>query len=501
MAIVDIADDARAHGRVGTPMADLPERGIPTVIESKGSAGTVQPPMSRIAALRSVPVPRTWPLRPSDLGAIAVGNGILIIGMWVRHGGLASLGSLGTQLTAAGQLTALLGTYFVLIQLVLMSRSPWLDQLFGLPRLAVWHRWAGFACLWLLVGHGVLTTVGYAMIDRISPLGEAWSMLTTYPFVLMATVALGLLVLVGISSVQIARGRLSYETWYYLHLYAYIGVALAFAHQLVVGTDFINDPLARAYWIALYGVATASILLFRVGPPIQLALRHRLRVVNIVPEAPGVVSIYVTGRNLDRLPVRAGQFFLWRFLAGDGWWRAHPFSISAAPNGEWLRLTVKGRGDDTRAIQDLRIGTPVLIEGPYGAFTTALASRPRVLLIAGGIGITPLRAMLDEMASPPGALTLIYRASRWEDVIFREELDTLIKQRLWKVHYIIGRRSRGQVPRQPLAATHLRALVPDVARRDVYVCGPDSMMVDVRNNLLKLGVPAEHVHSERFAFA
>jgi predicted ferric reductase len=457
--------------------------------------------MRQTVALRHVPMPRIWPIQPRDLAAIVVANGILIVGMWVRHGGLASLGSLGTQLTAAGQLTALLATYLVLIQLVLMSRSPWLDQLFGMPRLAVWHRWLGFASLWLLVGHGALTTVGYSMIDRISPLGEAWSMLTTYPYVLMATVALGLLVLVGITSVQIARRRLSYEAWYYLHLYAYLGVALAFGHQLVVGTDFINDPLARAYWIVLYGIAAGCILVFRVGSPIQLGFRHRLRVADVVPEAPGVVSIYVTGHELDRLPVRAGQFFMWRFLAGDGWWRAHPFSISAAPNGEWLRLTVKGRGDDTRAIQGLRIGTPVLVEGPYGAFTSALASRPRVLLIAGGIGITPLRAMIEEMAAPPGTLTLIYRATRWEDVVFREELDTLIKARLWKVHYVIGRRGRAAVRPEPLAAANLRALVPDIAKRDVYVCGPDSMMAVVRRSLAKLGVPAAHIHSERFAFA
>jgi predicted ferric reductase len=467
----------------------------------KGRLGTVRPPMPQTVALRRLPVPRTWPLKPGDLAGIVAANAVLIVGMWVRHGGLGSLGSLGSQLTAAGQLTALLGTYLVLIQLVLMSRSPWLDQLFGMPRLTIWHRWTGFACLWLLAGHGVLTTVGYSMIDRISPLGEAWLMLTTYPYVLMATVALGLLVLVGITSVQIARRRISYETWYYLHLYAYLGVALAFLHQLVVGTDFINDPLARAYWIALYGIAAGCILVFRVGPPIQLALRHGLRVANVVPEAPGVVSIYVTGRDLDRLPVRAGQFFMWRFLAGDGWWRAHPFSISAAPNGEWLRLTVKNRGDDTRAIQGLRIGTRVLVEGPYGAFTSALASRPRVLLIAGGIGITPLRAMIEEMAAPPGTLTLIYRARRWEDVIFREELDTLIKARLWKVHYVVGERGRDQVPPRPLGVAHLRALVPDIAKRDVYVCGPDSMIVAVRRGLAKLGVPAGHIHSERFAFA
>jgi len=335
--------------------------------------------------------------------------------------------------------------------------------------------------------------------DGISITDEIGALLTQYPFVLMATVGLALLVLVGITSMRIALRRVSYETWYYLHLYAYLGIALGFAHQLVVGTDFIDDPIATVYWIGLYAATAALLVVFRFGPPVRLAFRHRMQVARVVTEAPGVVSIYVTGRDLDRLPVRAGQFFLWRFLAGDGWWRPHPFSVSATPNGKWLRLTVKDRGDDTRWIQDITSGTRVLAEGPYGAFTAALRTRRRVLLIAGGIGITPLRALIDEMAPPRGWLTLIYRARRWEDVVFRDEIDELMKARGWTVHYVIGRRDRREVAREPLDAAHLRRLVPDVAKRDVFVSGPDSMIDAVRAALRELDVPARHIHSERFS--
>jgi len=238
---------------------------------------------------------------------------------------------------------------------------------------------------------------------------------------------------------------------------------------------------------------------FRFGPPIQMAFRHRMRVSNVVNEAPGVVSIYVTGRDLDRLPVRAGQFFIWRFLTGDGWWRPHPFSVSAAPNGEWLRLTVKARGDDTSWLQGINVGTAVIAEGPYGAFTADLLTRRRILLVAGGIGITPLRALIEELAPQRGALTLIYRASRWEDVVFRTEIDQLMKARGWTVKYVIGRRDQGQVAREPLDAAHLRSLVPDVAKRDVFVSGPDSMIKAVRLALRRLDVPARQIHSERFS--
>jgi predicted ferric reductase len=455
--------------------------------------------MADSVAVRRPPLPRPSAVRADDVFVIVFVNGLVIIGMWVRHGGVADLGTPGTIATAIGQLTALLGTYLALVQLVLMARSPWLDTAFGLPRLAHWHRWVGFACLWLLVAHAVFTTVGYALVDRASITDEVATLLTQYPFVLMATVGLGLLILVGITSLRIALRRVSYETWYYLHLYAYLGIALGFAHQLVVGTDFIDDPIATVYWIGLYAVTAALLVVFRFGPPIVLAFRHRMRVANVVTEAPGVVSIYVTGRELDRLPVRAGQFFLWRFIAGDGWWRPHPFSLSSAPNGKWLRLTVKDRGDDTRWLQGITIGTRVLAEGPYGAFTAALRTRRRILLIAGGIGITPLRALIEDMAPPRGALTLIYRARQWEDVVFKTEIDHLMKNRGWTVHYVIGRRDKREVPPEPLDARHLRALVADVAKRDIFVSGPDPMIDAVRESLRELRVPPRQVHFERFS--
>jgi predicted ferric reductase len=455
--------------------------------------------MTDLASSRPrVPVPRAHALRPGDILAIAGANGLLILGMWIRHGGLSDLTSAGTVLIAGGQVTALLGTYLALIGLVLMSRSPWLDRLIGLPRLASWHRWVGFGCVWLLVAHTILTTLGFALTTGSDALTETWSLLTTYPYVLMATVGLVMLVAVGVTSVRIARRRLTYETWYYIHLYAYLGMALGFAHQLVVGTDFLSDPLAVAYWVGLYVVTIVAIVVFRVGQPVQLFFRHRLRVAEVVAEAPGVVSVYITGRRLDQLTAQAGQYFLWRFLAGDGWWRAHPFSLSAAPNDRYLRLTVKATGDDTSVMQRLQVGTRVFVEGPYGAFTATDRALPRVLLIAGGIGIAPLRALLEDMPAPRGVITLVYRASRWEDVVFRDELDDLMKSRGGRVHYLIGRRS--ELRRDPLDARHLRHNVPDIAEREIYVCGPVGMIETVQRSLRQLRIPSSQIHEERFAY-
>jgi predicted ferric reductase len=305
-------------------------------------------------------------------------------------------------------------------------------------------------------------------------------------------------VLAAVTSIRTARRRLAYETWYGLHLYAYLGIALAFLHQVTMGSDLIADPLALWYWVALYVVTFGLLIGYRVLAPMRLSLRHRLRVANVVREAPDVVSIYLVGRHLEQLPVRAGQFFQVRFLTGGGWWRPHPFSISAAPNGAWLRLTIKDLGDDSRRMQSMPIGVPVFIEGPYGAFTAAVIRRPRVVMIAGGVGVTPLRAILEELPPSPGAVTFIYREGTPEEVIFRGELAALARSQGADVRFLVGHRGSTLMPVDPLAAGPLRELAVDIAAADVLVCGSRSFTERTLESLRSLGVPVSHIHAERF---
>ena len=449
---------------------------------------------------RPVPLPRTWGVRGVDIVAVLAAQALIIGLMWLRHGGLTDLGSPGGLLTAVGQLAALYGTYLALIQLVLMSRSPWLDQAFGMDRLAVAHRWLGFATAWLLLGHVIATTIGWSMGDGQSVVGEFIDLVTTYPYVLMATASAVLFAAVAISSARAARRRISRETWYGIHLYAYLAIALGFLHQLFVGKDFVHDQVASIYWIGLYVATIALVLVFRIGHPIATSMRHRLRVANIVREAPGVVSLYVTGDHLDELAVRAGQYFQWRFLTRDGWWRAHPFSISSAPNGRWLRVTIKDLGDWSGELQRIGVGTRIFVEGPYGVLTGARRTRRRVLLIAGGIGITPLRALLEALPGGPGDLTLIYRVRRPQDIVFGEELEALARQRGIVLHLLVGERGSRAMPEDPLAPRALITRVPDITERDVYLCAPTSMMQAVEEALADLRVPKRQIHAERFAY-
>jgi predicted ferric reductase len=430
------------------------------------------------------------------LGVLAALNGGVVVWLWLRSGGLGDVQDSATLLSAAGRISGLLGAYLALLELLLLARLPALERLLGFDRLTAWHRWCGTACLALVGAHVLLITAGYTLGDGVSLYAEIGRLISGYPGVITAVAGVVLLAVVGCSSASPLRRRLHYETWYFLHLYAYLAIALAFSHQLATGTAFVGRQGARAYWIALYVATLGVLLVYRLGVPVARSLRHRLRVARVIEEAPGVTSIEIEGVRLDRLRARAGQFFTWRFLTRDRWWEAHPFSLSAAPDGRRLRITVKGLGDYTAALRAIPPGTRVIAEGPFGVFTAAARRRPRVALIAGGVGITPIRALLEEMPGAPGDITVVYRATRPEDLILRAELDELAGRRGAEVHYVLG----DDRDRSLLSPEHLQRLVPDIAARDVYVCGPPAMTEATRASLGRSGVSRRHIVTESFAY-
>src|ERR1035437_9139982 len=374
---------------------------------------TLAPPWPVSASARSLP--RSSPASPAARRA--------------RRGGRRS---------PPGGSAVFTGAYLMLIMVMLVARLPWLERSAGQDQLVRWHRRVSPWAIGLIAAHAVLISLGYAQAAKSGALRELWVLVRSYPDMLAAVVGFGLLMLAGFTSYRIVRRRLRYETWWVVHLYFYLALALAFAHQIVTGVSFIGHPLARALWIVIWAATAGMVIVFRGVLPIWRSLRHQLRVVEVRDEAPGVVSVICSGRQLGQLAVSGGQFFLWRFLTGDLWWQAHPYSLSALPSPPYLRVTIKGLGDQSRAIAHLRPGTRVAIEGPYGAFTHHVRSRDGVALIGAGVGITPRRA--------------------------------------------------------------LQRIVPDIAARDVYVCGPDGFSSDVVAAASRLGVAKDQIHTEAFGF-
>lgn len=419
-----------------------------------------------------------------------------IVGLWLHSGGITGITNLGTLLTSIGRLTGLLGMGALLLQLLLLARVPFLEWVVGFDRLTRLHKANGKLTLFLILTHVALITAGYALTGRLSIPAQFLAFLGGYPGMLAALAATVLLILVVVTSIAAVRRQMGYQTWFLVHLMAYSAVALAWFHQLPTGQVFIADPLAAALWTALYVSTLQLVVLFRFGQPILRNLWYRLRVAEVTEEAPGVVSLRITGHHLDALRTRAGQYFLWRFLDRERWQEAHPFSLSAAPDGRSLRITVKDLGDFSARLKSIKPGTRVAVEGPYGSFTDDARTGHRVALIASGVGITPIRALLEEM---DGDLTLVYRAGNEDELLFRDELDALARERNITIHYVLGDR-RLPANRHLLSTDHLRSLIPDIARREIFLCGPPSLMRAVRRSVQQAGVPTRHIHIDQFAY-
>ncbi len=453
----------------------------------------------------TVPEAPTWRREPAQPGAglppwvalalIWLGGGATLL-LWFQD--TVYVHGLGDWLTNAGRITGLLAGYAVVVLLALMARIPALERGVGADRLVRWHAMGGRYTVSLAVAHTLLIIWGYAVTAHANVVHESASLVTTYPDVLMATVAVFVLLGVGIASARAARRRLRYETWHFVHLYTYLAIALAFSHQFSTGADFVSNPRARWLWSALYVTVGALLLWYRLISQIRAAARHRLRVVEVHRESADVVSVLIGGEHLDQLRIESGQFFRWRFATRELWWAANPYSLSAAPRPNLLRITVKIAGTHSAALLGLRPGTRVFAEGPYGAFTAARRTRRKVLLLAGGVGITPLRALLETLPGAPGEITLIYRANRPDDLVLRSELDWIARERGAAVHYLVGPPQPGS--RDHLSARRLAGVVPDLRERDVFLCGPPPMMAAAQAGLRGAGVPRRHIHHESFTF-
>lgn len=462
-------------------------------------------PSGAAAPLPPVPTRRARGDAVVRLGAgVALWGSLLLVAFWwASGGGLQDLAGWSSGLTSAGRLLGLLASVLLLVQVLLMARVPVLEAAFGQDRLARVHRWVGFCSFDLMLAHVVSITWGYAAGQVTAVPATAWDLLVDYPGMLLAAAGTVALVAVVVTSIRAARRRLRYESWHLIHLYAYLGVGLALPHQLWSGQEFLASTARTVFWWSAWGLTMTVVLVWRVALPVVRSLRHRIRVTAVVPEAPDVVSVHLVGRDLHRLGVEAGQFLGFRFLDGRGWMRNHPYSLSAAPSAHGLRITVRTAGDGGQRLRHLRPGTRVLVEGPHGRLSARARTRRGIVLIGAGVGITPLRALAEGLTYAPGEAVLLHRFR--DRPLFAQEFAALGRDRGLRVVDLPGpRRSAGSwlgVGTPPLDdAAALRHLVPDIADRDVFVCGPASWAGDVRRAATAAGVPDQRIHLEDFGW-
>ncbi len=443
---------------------------------------------------RRRPGPAPAPKVTDALAVVAgVGLGLAVaLAFWGES--LGALRAPGGWYELAGRLAALVGTYLLLVMVVLMSRIPWLERSVGQDRLVRWHRRIGGWPIVLIALHILLVTWGYAKASSVNFLEQFWTFIVHYPDILQALAAFLLLVTAGITSAKIARQRLRYETWWIVHLSVYLALGLAFFHEIHIGVMFITSPVARWLWIATSLSVVASILSFRLAIPLWRNLRHQLRVHSVTQVAPDVYSVIVSGRTLSRLAVSGGQFFQWRFLAPGLWWHAHPYSLSALPRPPYLRVTIKGLGDHSRAVARLKPGTRVIVEGPYGTFTRHRLTASRVVLIGAGVGVTPLRALLEDLPSST-RVTMVVRAQTSAHVVHGRELEEHVAHHKGHYYELCGSRSEVRLDERTM-----RGLVGNLHDADVYVCGPNDFTNEVVDTAKRLGARPGRLHFETFSF-
>ena len=423
----------------------------------------------------------------------ALGAGITL-GFAISDATYDDAHSINGAITLASRFSALIGTYLVLISLFMIARIPWVEKSIGFDKLVAYHRRLGPIVLTLIGVHVLLIVLAYSRADQKSYFDELIDLVKNYDWMLPAAIALVLMAIIGATSANVFRRKLSYEHWWITHLLSYFAIALAFMHQILTGSLFIFNELARSWWIGLYIYTAVAIVLWRFLLPLVKSLRHKLKVDRVEVEGPGIVSVYLSGRNLGKLHAQGGNFFEWRFLTKGIWMQAHPYSLSAPPENSMLRITVKNLGDHSAALANLKSGVRVMIEGPYGILTAKRAVGKKILLIGGGVGITPLRALLEEFPED-AQIDLIYRVIKEDDLALKSELDEIDKSDQIKIHYLVG-----PPEKFPMQTLDLLKLVPHIAQCDVFVCGPIGLAKILRHSVEALGVPSEKFHHEAFAF-
>jgi len=431
---------------------------------------------------------------------------VWVVFTFLVDGGASQIVDLHTALGSIDRISALVATDLLLIQLLLVARVPWLDKLYGHDRATLTHKKLGKPVLYLIIAHFVCAVWAYAIADTKTLVDEFLIMLNTISDLVLASIAFVLMIIVVVTSIKIARKKLSYEAWYLVHLLGYGSVMFAIPHQISTGIDIAGKPLAQTFWISAYLFVALNILWFRLLSPIVFSASHNLQIAKVVRESSDSVSLYVKGNNLKNFNTQSGQFFILRVITPTQWWRAHPFSISAAPTDNQIRFTIGNRGDDTGLLQHAKPNTRVILEGPYGAFTEDRRTKDHVILIAAGIGAPPIRALAESIAAKPGEVTIIYRVRDKSDAPLIEELNQIAKKRGFYIHILEGSRRHPKSWLPKSGNDHfaddrvLQSLAPKVAKADVYICGPAAFTHAVSNSLLKAGTPANQIHAEEFAW-
>ncbi len=409
----------------------------------------------------------------------------------------ASIGTGRAASRTAGKAMALVAGVLLMLQFAFSARLQLLDRVFGLDRLLRYHKFLGISAGVLASLHPLLLYgSGVYFVGALD-----W---TRWPE-LFGACLLAVLWVVLCTSLWAAFLGLSYRGWWGIHQLVFVAVVLMTVHGLAIGSDLV-DGWPRKLWLAAAAAYAGLFAWVKLVKPLLLrANRFTVAVVErLNHNVWSMELIGPPGRTFRHLP---GQFAFLK-LHGRGLpAEEHPFTISSAPSpdGRQIRFTIKASGDFTGKIGEFHTGDWATVDGPYGLFShVARASRNgSLVMIAGGIGITPILSMLGHMAASGDdrPVTLIWGNRREEDIVYCQELDALAAGQMnLHIHHVLSEQEGWPGPLGFVDAPLLRRLLgAEELAGHLFLCGPPVMMASVERALRSMGVPRRRIHAERFA--
>lgn len=420
---------------------------------------------------------------------------VMFYGWFIKSG--HGLNTSSDRIIAISRIAGIIATAGVLLEFLVMSRAPFIEDNFSLEEINEFHRYAGYTIVYSLIVHIVFVTVGYGALDHFSLWKQFWSFPSQFSGLLSALVGSAALLVAAAFSIKLLRKKLPYELWYFIHVIVYGSIVLTFSHQVDSGGDVSTLPWMRAYWYFLFGLLFVIVAYYRFIRHITLSLYHGFKIEKIVPEANGIYSVYISGRNIQKYNYKAGQYAHWRMLNPKLFLQNHPFSFSSIPGSDHLRFTFKTSGDFTNKLASVPVGTRLLVDGPRGSFVTEHSFDRKVLMIAGGIGVSPFIPLAKSLLEDKRDVTVLYSVVNREDVAFKEEFNQLLNT------YPATFRLVNHVASETGYITEATLLKFVAEDRDeaVYVCGPPAMTNLIIKQLKNLDFYDDQIITEQFSFA
>ena len=384
------------------------------------------------------------------------------------------------------------------LQFGLTARFRYVTEPWGEDVIYHFHRQISLIAVALVIAHPIiLFIVRPELLVLLNSFTAPWRA----RFAAMSVYSLIALVVMAVWRVKL---KISYETWHITHiLLAVIAVAAGLAH-MVGWAFYLVSPWKRTLWICMTIFWIGLLFYVRIIKPLFL-LRRPYRIAEVRKERGDTATLVMQPEGHPGFRFTPGQFG-WLTVWGSPFKiTGHPFSFSssAALTDGRVEMTIRNLGDFTSTIHTLPAGKRVYLDGPYGAFTVGNPADMHVL-IAGGIGITPMMSIIRTFADngDKRPVILLYGSKDWESITFREELDALKKQlRLTIVHVIRNPPAEWTGERGHITAeVFKRHLPPPYADHEYFICGADVMMDSIEKALDELHVPISKYHSERYSF-